>query len=101
MRSWTDILIGAVGLAVLDAVLSSTSGASNVGGFLAGLGNAVNRFVSPAVPAFTVSSSGSSGQAPAGGETTQSGAAVEAGNTVPALSPSEGTALGGGQPIFT
>jgi hypothetical protein len=53
VRSWGSLLIGAMGLAVLDAVVSHTQSAENVGGFLAGLGNAVNRFVSPAIPAFS------------------------------------------------
>ncbi len=97
MDSWTDILIGAIGLALLDAVVSSTSASSNVGGFLGGLGNAVQWFISPAIPAFKPASSGSSQQ---GSATTSSGTPVEAANTVPALSPSAATALGGGAPVF-
>lgn len=46
------ILVGAVGLAVLDAVISRPKAVSNVGGVLANAGKAVNWFLSPAIPAF-------------------------------------------------
>ena len=56
MRSWSTILTGALGLAVLDAVVSRQQAASNVGGFLAGLGGFVHKVISPQVPAFATGS---------------------------------------------
>jgi len=49
---WGSVLLGAVGLAVLYAVTSSQQSAANVGGWLGGLGNLAERFISPAVPMF-------------------------------------------------
>lgn len=90
---WGSILLGALGLAVLDAVVSSSSGASNVGGFVAGLGTAVNWFISPTVPAFKPTSSGSANTT--ANETIETPAqAQDAGNSVPALS-ALGTYAGG------
>jgi hypothetical protein len=56
VRSWSAILTGAIGLAVLDAVVSRQQAASNVGGFLAGLGGFVHKVISPQVPAFATGS---------------------------------------------
>ncbi len=50
--SWAAIAAGAIGLAVLDGVVSRSSAVNNVGGWLAGAGKAVRWFLSPAVPAF-------------------------------------------------
>jgi hypothetical protein len=52
VRSWGTILAGAIGLAVLDAVVSTTGGAQRVGGFLAGAGGFVQKIISAQVPAF-------------------------------------------------
>ncbi len=46
------LLIGAAGLGLLQAVLSTQAGAANAGGFLAGAGRLVRDFLSPQVPAF-------------------------------------------------
>jgi hypothetical protein len=51
------IIAGAMALAVLDAVVSHNQAASNVGGWFQTFGNAVRRFLSPAVPAFTTGTS--------------------------------------------
>ncbi len=53
MRSWSGLLVGVVGLAVLDGVVSSQQGSSNVGGALAGAGSLVRKFLDPTVPFFT------------------------------------------------
>lgn len=55
MRGGAGIVLGAISLAVLDGIVSRKSAASNVGGFLAGAGTAVNWFLSPQVPAFKTS----------------------------------------------
>lgn len=60
MRSWGTILAGAIALAVLDAVVSTSKGASNVGGFLAGAGGFVQKLISPQVPAFATTGATSS-----------------------------------------
>ncbi len=57
---WTSIALGAMALAVLDAVLSHAGAASNVGGWLSSAGNLVNRFLDPAVPFFSTTSTSSS-----------------------------------------
>ena len=54
--SWAAVAAGAIGLAVLDGVVSRSAAANNVGGWLAGAGKAVEWFLSPAVPAFSSSS---------------------------------------------
>jgi hypothetical protein len=61
VKSWSWILTGALGLALLDGVVSVGGGAERVGGFMAGAGKAVDWFVSPAVPAFSGSGSQNSG----------------------------------------
>jgi hypothetical protein len=48
---WGNILIGGLGLALLQGLVSG-QGAQNVGGFVAGAGRAVAWFVDPTVPAF-------------------------------------------------
>lgn len=50
-----NILLGALGLALLQGLVSG-SGASNVGSVLSGAGKAVSWFVDPSVPAFSASS---------------------------------------------
>ncbi len=47
--------MGALGLAVLDAVVSRPAAAGRVGGALSGVGTIVRKFISPAVPAFAPS----------------------------------------------
>lgn len=49
---WGNIILGALGLALLQGVVSG-AGAKNLGGFLAGAGKAVEWFVDPTVPAFS------------------------------------------------
>lgn len=82
--SWAAIAAGAVGLAVLDGIVSSKAAASNVGGILAGTGRAVQWFLSPAVPAFKT---GSSSTTAATAAATQAAyAAPPAGSTPPSSS---------------
>lgn len=61
---WGSILLGAAGLAVLDAVVSSKVASQSVGGWLEGAGSLAEKIISPTVPAFktttTTSSSSSS-----------------------------------------
>lgn len=57
---WGNILLGALGLALLQGLVSGP-GANNVGGFIAGAGKAVAWFVDPTVPAFKSSPSFSTG----------------------------------------
>jgi hypothetical protein len=49
---WGNIILGALGLALLQGVVSTGGAASNVGGFIASAGKAVAWFVDPTVPAF-------------------------------------------------
>ena len=62
--SWAAVAAGAVGLAVLDGVISRPGATANVGGWLSGAGNAVRWFLSPAVPAFSPSPATGTGAAP-------------------------------------
>lgn len=55
--SWGKVAVWAAALAVLEAVVSSKAGSSNVGGWLSGAGSAVNRFLDPKIPMFSTSSS--------------------------------------------
>jgi hypothetical protein len=48
---WGNLILGGLGLALLQGLVSG-SGASNVGGFFAQAGTAVEWFVDPSVPAF-------------------------------------------------
>ena len=50
--NWRAIFLGAVGLAVLEAVPTRKGGAQQVGGALTGAAGVVEKFISPAVPAF-------------------------------------------------
>lgn len=50
MASWTSIAMGAAGLAVADAVLSSKSAPKSLGGAGAGLAKLVADFVSVTKP---------------------------------------------------
>ena len=59
MSRWGNIILGVLGLAVLQGVLSGGS-ASNVGGFIVSAGKAVSWFVDPSVPAFSTGDSTSS-----------------------------------------
>jgi len=49
---WGAIALGAAGLAVLEAVISSAKATSNVGGAVVGFSTLVEKFLSPKVPAF-------------------------------------------------
>jgi hypothetical protein len=51
--SWGGLLVGAIGLAVLDGVVSSQQASANVGGWVEGAGSLVNRFLNPTVPLFS------------------------------------------------
>lgn len=82
--SWASIAAGAIGLAVLDAVVSRQKAAQNVGGLLEGAGRAVEWFLSPAVPAFRTSSSPSSSST----ASTAAYAGPAAGSTPPSSSAS-------------
>jgi len=68
---WSAILAGALGLAVLDAVVSSQQSAARVGGLLTSFGGALDRFISPAKPAFDPVNSGSSSSQTTTAQTTQ------------------------------
>ncbi|MGA2835502.1 MAG: hypothetical protein ABSF84_02785 [Acidimicrobiales bacterium] len=62
--SWGGLAIGIAGLAVLDGVVSRTQASANVGGWLTGVGSAVQRFLDPTVPLFgskTTTASATSG----------------------------------------
>lgn len=61
---WAAIAAGAVGLAVLDGIVSRPTSAGNVGGVLSGAGRAVRWFLSPAVPAFSTSTPAASASPP-------------------------------------
>lgn len=89
MASWGNILLGALGLAVLDGVLSSEQATSNVGGFVADAGKAVDWVVSPSVPAFGAATT-AKGSGPSLAVYQQS-APPSSSSSAPALSPS-GTA---------
>lgn len=80
------VLVGAMGLAVLDAVVSRQAAAENVGGWLETLANVVRDFLSPAVPAFNTSSASSSTTAAVAFQ----GASSSSSSTPPALSPGYG-----------
>lgn len=89
-NSWAAIAAGAVGLAVLDGMVSRSSATSNVGGWIAGAGKAVDWFLSPAVPAFSTSSStaATATAAETAAEGSGSSAAAGAATTPPASSAS-------------
>jgi hypothetical protein len=61
---WGNLILGALGLALLQGIVSSGGAASNVGGFVAGAGKAVAWFVDPTVPAFSTTSTPSTSSAP-------------------------------------
>lgn len=87
--------MGALGLAVLDGIVSRQAAANNVGGLIAGAGKAVDWFLSPAIPAFkttTTSSTTSSTAAPA--TATLEVATTPASSTPPALQPNPTASLG-------
>lgn len=86
--NWATIAAGAIGLAVLDGVLSRGSATGNVGGWVAGAGKATRWFLSPAVPAFAPSAPASS---PTTTTTTATATAAPAG---PAVSPPSSSAAG-------
>lgn len=62
--SWRGLALGAVGLAVVDAVLTHAGAANRVGGWLLGASNLVAKIVDPTVPFFAASSSSSSSSQP-------------------------------------
>lgn len=113
--SWAAIAAGAIGLAVLDGVVSRSGAVSNVGGWIAGTGKAVQWFLSPAVPAFknatpaqnippgVASGAGgiaSGGNLPAGNTVTPPGSSAASqpnGSRLPGVTnPSQQTVLQGG-----
>jgi hypothetical protein len=53
--SWGGLMVGALGLAVLEGVISRKQASSNVAGVLSGAGSAVKRFLDPTVPLFSTS----------------------------------------------
>ena len=53
--SWGGLLIGILGLAVLDGVVSRQQASSNVAGVLQGAGSVVQRFLDPTIPLFSTS----------------------------------------------
>lgn len=59
MKSWGGILLGALGLALLDGVVSRSTAVNNVGGAVAKIGTALDWFLSPEVPAFKTTAKGS------------------------------------------
>lgn len=86
-----NILLGFIGLALLEGIVSRKGAAARVGGYLEGAGKAVEWFLSPTVPAFASASSTTSSTALAV-ETAASGAgsaapAAAAAPPPPALSP--------------
>lgn len=86
MRGLPSILLGAVGLALLDAVVSTQQGSTNVGGLFAGIGRLVRDFLSPQVPAFAAAASAtSSSSAPMPSATLVAAAAPQP--APPALTP--------------
>jgi hypothetical protein len=58
-----NVLLGAVALAIAEGILSRSSATARVGGFVAGIGKAVEWFVSPAVPAFSSAAASTSSTA--------------------------------------
>lgn len=50
---WTSVAVGAMALALLDAVLAHQGAAGRLGSGMAHFGAAVQRFLSPAIPAFS------------------------------------------------
>jgi hypothetical protein len=86
---WTSIALGAMSLGILDAVVSSSAAASNVGGVLSGAGKAVEWFISPTVPAFGASSAAktkaTTGAATAPAPVQLAGADAGAATSAPAL----------------
>jgi hypothetical protein len=105
MRGGAGVVLGAISLAVLDGIVSRKQAASNVGGFIADAGNAVNWFLSPTVPAFKTSTATTTPTSSAptttpGSTTTTTAPALTpeapannlSGSTVPALS-AAGTSL--------
>jgi len=58
--SWSKIAIAALGLIFLELFLSNHAAAANVGGAETGAANLLQKFLDPAVPAFSSSSSSTS-----------------------------------------
>lgn len=86
MRSWGSLLIGAIGLAVLDGIVSRPGATGRVGSWLSGAGSLVNRFLNPTIPFFSTPSSSATTSAQAGGTPTASTAnATSAAPSAPAL----------------
>jgi hypothetical protein len=90
--SWTGLLIGIVGLAVLDGVVSRPGAASNVGGWLSGAGSAVSRFLDPTIPLFGPAS----GASTASSTGTPSVQLIATAPTTTSLSPPPSTYVPGG-----
>ncbi len=83
--------MGAVGLAVLDAVLSRPGAASNVGGWELSASKLVAAFISPTVPAFATGSVAPTGTADAAPATTSSATTTPAVTTYPVIAPTTTT----------
>ncbi len=66
---WSSVILGAMSLAVLEAVVSTKGGAERAGGVFAMVGGFVRDFVSPAVPALPTSTKKSKAKAKATGAT--------------------------------
>ena len=60
---WSSVILGAMSLAVLEAVVSTKGGAERAGGVFAMVGGFVRDFVSPAVPALPTSTKKSKAKA--------------------------------------
>jgi hypothetical protein len=84
------LVIGALGLAILDGIVSRPSAAANVGGVLASAGKAVKWFLSPQVPAFTTSKATKSASSAPAGSSTQAPGPIN-GNQPPAGAMQEST----------
>jgi hypothetical protein len=84
--SWTGLLVGAIALALLDALLTNRAAAGNVGGAETGLAGLVAKFIDPAVPAFGASSSSSSSSS-SGSTSGSSGAQLGPAGTLGPLGP--------------
>ncbi len=85
-----SVVAGAMALAVLDAVVSRQSAASNVGGWFESFGNLVRDFLSPAVPAFSTTAT-TSASAPAPAAARPNAPPGAAPNTTPAVLTPGGT----------
>ena len=63
MRGWQGFAVGAMGLALLELVVSRQTANANAAGILTGVGTLVRKFLSPTVPAFGAAPQGVAGTA--------------------------------------